>query len=593
MPGAVAPSRVRIACSFAGEKREFVAQVARLLADRFGEAAILYDKFHEAEFAVYDQGLRLPNLYAEQSELIVPVLCPAYDAKRWTGWEWVHIYGLLTRADGHRVMPSRFEYAKADGLSPAAGFIELDDKTPEQFATLILERLALNEGKPKDHYTKLTPTTVSSPRISIPHNLPSLQPFFGREEELRKIADALDPKSHAWGIQIDGVPGTGKSSLAVRAAYDVPPGAFDRIVFVSLKSRELDEDGVRDLSGFLISGLAELLNEVARELGHADIAKAPDSQRPRQLLDALRGTRTLLVLDSLESLVKAERDIVFTLVKKLPPGCKAILTSRGRFGSSEDSLTLTTNLSKPAALATLAKLAETNPALARTSYADRQALYEATGGHPRLLRWTAGQIGRGSCLTSADAIAYLRSCPKGNDPLEFIFGDLIEGFGDDETHVLSALTYFTPPAKVENIAEVAGCSAQDADRALHSLVNRSLVVPSEELKTFTLVPLVADFLRKKKPEVVATTGDHLEERAYALVKENGYEQHDRYPVLDTAWPIVAAAMPRFLAGPNDRLQTMCDALSNFLEFSGRRDERLALAKGRREPRGGIRGSGKD
>jgi hypothetical protein len=256
-------------------------------------------------------------------------------------------------------------------------------------------------------------------------------------------------------------------------------------------------------------------------------------------------------------------------------------------------LTLTTNLSKPAALATLAKLAETNPALARTSYADRQALYEATGGHPRLLRWTAGQIGRGSCLTSADAIAYLRSCPKGNDPLEFIFGDLIEGFGDDETHVLSALTYFTPPAKVENIAEVAGCSAQDADRALHSLVNRSLVVPSEELKTFTLVPLVADFLRKKKPEVVATTGDHLEERAYALVKENGYEQHDRYPVLDTAWPIVAAAMPRFLAGPNDRLQTMCDALSNFLEFSGRRDERLALAKGRREPRGGIRGSGKD
>jgi hypothetical protein len=38
-------------------------------------------------------------------------------------------------------------------------------------------------------------STVSTPNISVPHNLPSLQPFFGREDELRKIADALDPES--------------------------------------------------------------------------------------------------------------------------------------------------------------------------------------------------------------------------------------------------------------------------------------------------------------------------------------------------------------------------------------------------------------
>jgi hypothetical protein len=41
-------------------------------------------------------------------------------------------------------------------------------------------------------------TTGATPRTSIPHNLPSLQPFFGREEELRKIADALDPESRTW-----------------------------------------------------------------------------------------------------------------------------------------------------------------------------------------------------------------------------------------------------------------------------------------------------------------------------------------------------------------------------------------------------------
>ena len=113
----------------------------------------MYDKYHEAEFARFNLGIYLPQLYGEQSELIVPVLCANYDQKRWTGWEWVHIYGLLTKADGHRVMPSRFDYANADGLSSAAGFIELDDKSPAEFAGLILQRLAINEGHPKDHYT--------------------------------------------------------------------------------------------------------------------------------------------------------------------------------------------------------------------------------------------------------------------------------------------------------------------------------------------------------------------------------------------------------------------------------------------------------
>ena len=42
--------RFRIAFSFAGEKRNFVAQVAGILAKRFGEDHVLYDKYHEAEF---------------------------------------------------------------------------------------------------------------------------------------------------------------------------------------------------------------------------------------------------------------------------------------------------------------------------------------------------------------------------------------------------------------------------------------------------------------------------------------------------------------------------------------------------------------
>jgi tetratricopeptide (TPR) repeat protein len=420
------------------------------------------------------------------------------------------------------------------------------------------------------------PIATSALRTSIPHNLPSLQPFFGRDEELKKIADALDPESRTWGALINGPGGIGKTSLAIRAAYDASAETFDKIILISLKSRVLDDDGERDLSGFLISGLAELLNELARELDHAEIAKAPQDQRPRMLHDVLRGTRALLVLDNLESLVKRDRDIIFTFVEKLPLGCKAILTARGRIGSGGKEIILE-ELSEEAALATVAKLAESNSTLQRTNEEDRINLYRQTGGNPLLLRWTAGQIGRGSCLTLGDAIRYLRSCPEGNDPLEFIFGNLVESFSEIEALVLCVLTFFTLPAKAEHIFELARCAEIDVDRTLRSLVNRSLVVPSEELTTFTLVPLVADFLRKKIPDVLEATGDRLEKRAIALVIANGFD-HKCFSVIETHWPIVVAALPRLLAGPNPTLQVVCSALFNFCIYYGRYDEALALYK---------------
>lgn len=569
--------RFRIAFSFAGEKRDFVAQVADLLAERFGEAAILYDKYHEAEFARYDLGIYLPKLYGEESDLVVPVLCPNYDEKRWTGWEWVHIYGLLTKEDGKRVMPTRFEYAEVEGLSEAAAFVELDDKTPDDLAALILERLALNEGKPKDFYTKPSSSDAPPAHTSIPNNLPRLQSFFGREDELAQIREALDPDNRTWGALIDGPGGMGKTSLAVRAAYDCTPDDFKRIVFVSVKNRELDDDGLRELGVFVLPGFLEMLNELSRELGRADITKSPEDDRIRLLLEALRDERALLILDNLESLPKSDRDRLFTFVKRLPQGCKAILTSRRRIGSGSEELILE-KLSQKAALETLDDLAERNQLLKKTKKKERIALYKQTAGNPLLLRWVAGQLGRGSCRTINDALEFLRSCPPNNDPLDFVFGDLVNEFTEDETKVLCALTYFSLPAKVEHIATVADCGEETTATALRSLANRSLVVPDSEETVFALVPMVADFLRRRKPEVVAETGDRLEKRAYALIVENGYKKFDNFPVLDAAWPTLAAALPRFLAGPNGLLQTVCVTLDDFLNFTGRWDEWLALSR---------------
>jgi hypothetical protein len=77
---------------------------------------------------------------------------------------------------------------------------------------------------------------------------------------------------------------------------------------------------------------------------------------------------------------------------------------------------------------------------------------------------------------------------------------------------------------------------------------------------------------------VTQTGDALTNRAYALALQyGGSEDYEKFPVLDAEWDFISAALPRLLTGDNDRLQTVCDQLNKFLDFTGRWDD-LHLAQ---------------
>jgi tetratricopeptide (TPR) repeat protein len=569
--------RFRIAFSFAGEKRNFVAKVADILAKMFTKEAILYDKYHEAEFARYDLGIYLPKLYREEADLIVAVICPNYDDKLWTGWEWMAIHAQLTKPEGRKIVLCRFEHGRVAGLHENAGFIELDHKTPAEAVILILERLALNEGKPRDHYKKSIATTAESPTAITPNNLPRLHSFFGRTDELRKIADALSPKTRTWGVLIDGLGGMGKTSLAIRAGELAPTGQFRHVFFLSSQDRRMTSEGVRKLSDFVVPGYLDMLNEIARLLKQPDLAKQPETERARLLIDALAPAQALLILDNLEQLPKDQRDRLFEFLSQLPPGCKAIATSRRRTDVDARIIRLG-KLDQDAALVLIDELAKDRPLLARTTAEERMNLYEETGGNPLLIRWVAGQLGKGQCRNIASALNFLRSTPADNDPLEFIFGDLLKTFTENEIKVLAALTYLTQLAEVKPIAEVAAITSPAAEVALGDLSIRALVAPDEEEKTFSLVPMVADFLRRTRPEVVKEIGIHLADRAAWIIAENGWRKYDRFPELDREWPMLAPALTLFFDGPDDRLQRACAGLARYLYTRGRWDELLSLSK---------------
>ena len=270
----------------------------------------------------------------------------------------------------------------------------------------------------------LKPPQAAPAAATSPSSLPRLHFFFGREKELKTIADALSPKARTWGALIDGPGGMGKTTLAIRAAELATPGQFKHIIFLSAKEREMTADGKRALTGFVLPSFLQMLNELADKIGRPELARLPEDERIAKLHDALATESALLLLDNLESLSPEHRDQVFTFLSRLPTGCKAIVTSRRRSDTDARIIRLD-RLDKEAALLLLAELATDRPLLLKASIPERETLYEETGGNPLLMRWLAGQLGKGRCKTVAKALEFIRSAQADNDPLEFIFGDLL------------------------------------------------------------------------------------------------------------------------------------------------------------------------
>ncbi len=406
--------------------------------------------------------------------------------------------------------------------------------------------------------------------------LPSQPYFFGRAKELDIIKAALSPESRTWGALIDGPGGIGKTALAIKAAHDAPAELFERKIFITAKVRELNAEGEAKLTDFTRPTYLAMLDELGKELGADGLEKLAPDERPNELRLALAGKKALIIFDNLETLPEDERTRLFQFLSRLPEGNKAIVTSRRRTDVDARIVRLD-RLARDEALQLIAELAVKTPRLARASQKEREDLYEITQGNPLFIRWIAGQLGRegSQCRTIADACAFIDKAPKGNDPLEYIFGDLLETFTADETKVLAALTYFSLPAKLKWIADMTDLPARAAETALEDLTDRSILTSDLSAQTYFLPPLTAKFIRARRPEAVTQTGDALTNRAYALAMQYGGEDdYEGFRTLDAEWDFLSAALPRILQGDNYRLQSVCSQLFRFFYFTGRWDEEI-------------------
>ncbi len=415
---------------------------------------------------------------------------------------------------------------------------------------------------------------VQPRRAELPH-----QPyFFGREEELVVIAEALDPEANGWGVLIDGPGGIGKTALAIRAGHLASDRVYPTKIFLSAKIRELTPQGEQKLEDFMLPNYLTLLSELARELGEEEVERTEPAERAREVRRLLENSHALIIIDNLETFDETESARLFQFLRRLPRSCKAIVTSRRRADVAAEIVRLD-RLKKDAALNLIAKLAERNKYLARATDIERAQLYEYAKGNPLLIEWLVGQLGRAGsrCRTVADALQFLENAPDHNNPIEYVLGDLVDTLDEKSVALLAALSYFYLPAKPEWIAQIAQVAPAYAATELEDLSERALTISDIQFEKYLLPGVVASFLRQKHPAALSQAATRLGEQVYALLQRHGgFENLVGSRVLEEQWPLIAAALPLYQQDTNERFQLICKWLYSLLTFTGRWDEKPTL-----------------
>src|SRR5215470_12906244 len=141
-----------VALSFAGAQRGYVEQVAAEL-----EAAgvrCFYDAHRRVELWGRHLAEELPRVYAEDSAVVVVFVSADYAARDWTNLERRAALGRAVRERREYVLPARFDDTELPGVLEDLVAIDLRTQTPQEFAGLILAKLAdLGIVPPSGHDT--------------------------------------------------------------------------------------------------------------------------------------------------------------------------------------------------------------------------------------------------------------------------------------------------------------------------------------------------------------------------------------------------------------------------------------------------------
>lgn len=489
--------RFNVALSFPGEHRAFVSKVAECLAKTLKPETILYDKFHEPEFARPNLHTYLPNLYRMESELIAVFLCKDYPEKQWCRLEWRHISNLICSVEEERIMLLNFDHTgniPELGIISGDGWVDIGTRSPEDIAALILKRLG---GK-----AKIADAEPIKPvaNLSSLNQLPPLPAkFTGRDEVLAELEKELIGE-HAVGAAISGVltnlqgaPGVGKTALATVLAHKLTDRYPEAQLYLNLRGAGADIHGKHP--GTMLKPVAPA--DAMQSVIHAFHPEAKLPENVEDLANIYRSVlakagRVLLFLDN-----AADGDQVRPLLP--PPNCLLLVTSRQQLNLDELVEHPLDYLAPEKSQELLLKLAP------RIKGHEKEAA-ELCGNLPLALKAVAGMVKSQTIVKTSEILARLRSKLDKFESVDAAFQVSYEVLPKGFPKRWALLAVFPTSFDLSAAAEVWGESKAGPPQraAMQVLVNASLVEWNEANGRFRLHDLVRQFCDGKLTEAERT-----------------------------------------------------------------------------------------
>jgi len=129
-----------VALSFAGAQRDYVEGVAGALQAR--GVRCFYDADEQIELWGKYLAEELPVIYGEQAAAVVVFVSAEYAARDWTRLERRTALARAVKERREYVLPARFDDTPLPGLLPDVSYVDLRTRTPQQFAAMIVGKLA-------------------------------------------------------------------------------------------------------------------------------------------------------------------------------------------------------------------------------------------------------------------------------------------------------------------------------------------------------------------------------------------------------------------------------------------------------------------
>lgn len=135
-----------VVLSFAGEDREYVEKVARML--RANEVSLFYDNYEEASLWGKDLVEHLHKVYSGSARFCVMFISKHYAEKVWPTHERRSAFEKAIETKEEYILPARFDDTEIPGLRKTIGYVDLRRKPAEYLVILILQKLGRPQIEP-------------------------------------------------------------------------------------------------------------------------------------------------------------------------------------------------------------------------------------------------------------------------------------------------------------------------------------------------------------------------------------------------------------------------------------------------------------